>query len=221
SAKASHILIAYAGTAGASTTERTKEEAKSLADSLLAVIKSDNEKMAVLAPEFSEDPGSKNKAGDLGWFTNGMMVPEFNDFVFEKPEGSLGVVETNFGFHVISVDEKTVPEKAVKIATLARQIQPSEQSLNEVYAKATDFSMASHEKSFNEVVKSQNLNSRPVEGIKVLDANLPGLGTEREIVKWAFENGNSVGDIERFDISSGGYAVVQLIGKNPKGLMPV
>lgn len=221
SAKASHILISYQGTPGASATQRTKEEAKSLADSLLTVVKADKEKFSELATEFSEDPGSKNKGGDLGWFTYGMMVPEFNDFVFEKPEGSMGMVETEYGFHIISIEEKTEAQKAVKIATLAREIKPSEKTLNTLYAKATDFSIKAGEQGFNETVKAQSLESRPVESINKLDANLPGLGAERRIVQWAFNEETQVGDIQRFDVSGGGYAVVQLTASNPKGLMPV
>lgn len=221
SAKASHILISYNSASGTSESMRTKEEAKSLADSLFKVVKSDKDKFSELAQEFSEDPGSKSQGGDLGWFTYGMMVPEFNEFVFENAEGSMGMVETDFGFHIISIEEKTEAQKAVKIATLARQIEASENTLNTLYAEATDFSIKTQEQGFNEVVKAEGLPSRPVEGIKELDANLPGLGQEREIVQWAFNEKTSVGDIQRFDIANGGYVVVQLTAKVPEGLIPV
>jgi peptidyl-prolyl cis-trans isomerase D len=59
---------------------------------------------------------------------------------------------------------------------------------------------------------------RPVNKIKQLDENLPGLGSQRNIVQWAFNNETEVGDIKRFNINNG-YAVVQLTGSYKEGLM--
>jgi peptidyl-prolyl cis-trans isomerase D len=59
---------------------------------------------ARLAKEYSKDPGSAQKGGDLGWFGRGMMVKPFEDAVFSMKEGDTsGVVESDFGFHIIRV----------------------------------------------------------------------------------------------------------------------
>ena len=63
------------------------------------------EDFAKLAKEFSTDPGSKEKGGDLGWFGHGQMVPEFERWMFGLRPGDLSpVVETVHGFHIIRVD---------------------------------------------------------------------------------------------------------------------
>lgn len=65
------------------------------------------EDFAKLAAEFSSDPGSRTNGGDLGWFGRGMMVKPFEDATFALKPGELsGVVETQFGFHVIKLEER-------------------------------------------------------------------------------------------------------------------
>lgn len=218
SVKASHILISWEGLRTAAGVTRSKEEAKVLADSLLKEVKNNKEKFAEVASAYSADTSNKEKGGDLGWFTYGQMVPTFNEFVFSHKAGETGVVETDFGFHIVSVQEQTAPQKAVKIASISREILPSEKTVNNLFTKATSFQLAAAEKGFIETTKADSLKARPVKGIKVLDENLPGIGSKRNIVQWTFEDGVEVGTIKRFDVN-GGYAVVQLTGKTTEGLM--
>ena len=74
-----------------------------LADSLLGVIKGGGG-FDVLAPVFSKDPSAFKNNGALGWITVGQTVPKFQDFVFGLCVGCVGVVETDFGLHVVRVD---------------------------------------------------------------------------------------------------------------------
>ena len=65
------------------------------------------EDFAKLAGEFSEDPGSRAQGGDLGWFGRGMMVKPFEDAAFAlKPGEVSGIVESQFGFHIIKLEER-------------------------------------------------------------------------------------------------------------------
>ena len=222
SVKASHILINYAGLQNAGAETRSKADAKKLADSLLTVIKANPKKLAELAPEFSSDQGSAAKGGELGYATKNTFVKPFNDFIFEGKTGDIGVVESNFGFHIIKIDEQKNPQRAVKIATVAKQIEPSQNTINDVFTTTTKFEMSVSEnkEKFSEIAKDSNYVVRPVNNIKILDENIPGQGSQREIVRWAFEEDTKTGDIQRFQVE-GGYLIVQLTKKNKEGLMTV
>ncbi len=219
SVKASHILIAYEGAQRANPeVTRTKEEAEAEAKRLLREAKKKDAKFVELARDNSDGPSAPN-GGDLGYFQEGRMVPAFNDFAFGNKVGTIGMVETDFGFHVIKIDDK---EDIVQIATLAREIEPSEETTNKLFTDATKFEMESIEsnKAFSDLAKENEYLVRPVNKIKATDENLPGLGAQRNIVQWAFQEETNIGDIKRFDLT-GGYAVAQVTKAYKEGLMSV
>ncbi len=101
---ASHILLSYKG-AGNSTATRSEEEAKKLAEELLAKVKK-GEDFAVLARENSDCPSGKSASGSLGEFGRGAMVKEFEDAAFALKVGEIsGIVKTSFGYHIIRRDK--------------------------------------------------------------------------------------------------------------------
>jgi parvulin-like peptidyl-prolyl isomerase len=103
-ARASHILIAYQGATRSSAT-RSKDEAKKLAEQLLARVRTGQD-FAKLASDHSDDPTAKARGGDLGFFDRTRMVKPFADAAFAlKPGEVSAVVETEFGFHVIKRTE--------------------------------------------------------------------------------------------------------------------
>lgn len=219
SVKASHILITYEGAERANPEiKRTKEEAETRAKELLKEATKAGTVFAELARDNSDGP-SAPQGGDLGFFQEGVMTPKFNDFAFGNKVGHIGLVETEFGFHIVKVDEK---QDLVQLATLSRAIEPSEETINTLFTEATKFEMAStsSDKPFTEVAKEFNHVLRPVNKINELDENLPGLGAQRSIVQWAFNEDTELGDIKRFNINNG-YAVVQLTAQYRKGLMDV
>ncbi|MCC4213512.1 peptidylprolyl isomerase [Leeuwenhoekiella parthenopeia] len=221
SVQSSHILLTYQGLQNAAAQTRTKAEAKELADSLAGVIRATPSKMAELAPEYSAD-GSKEKGGDLGYVTKGRFVKPFNDFVFNGSTGDVGVVESQFGYHVIKIDDQKNRQRAIKLATVAKEITPSQQTINDVFNKTTKFQMAVSENKngFEDIAKENNYTVRPVNNVKSLDETIPGQGSQREIIRWAFDEDRKTGDVNRFNVD-GGYLVVQVTKKTEKGLMSV
>ena len=216
--KASHILITYEGAQRANPEiTRTKEEAEERAQELLEEAKKDDTQFTVLARENSDGP-SAPRGGDLGYFQEGVMADAFNDFCFGNDVGEIGLVETEFGFHVIKIDDK---QDILQVATLSREIEPSEETINTLFTDATKFEMATIDaeaQAFSGIASESNYTVRPVNKLKEMDENLPGLGSQRSIVQWAFNDDTEVGDIRRFNINNG-YAVVQLTRKFKEGLM--
>jgi peptidyl-prolyl cis-trans isomerase D len=221
SAKVRHILIPHLGaqSAGPDVT-RTEVEAKTLADSLLGEIKSNKSKFPEFVKEFSSDQGSVENEGRYDWHPYNSMVKEFNDFEFEGNTGDIEVVKTVFGFHIVEIEGQKNKNKAIQVATIARKIEPSEATVDKVFRDASNFEIAVDKKDFEAVAKESNFIVRPVNGIKVLDENIPGVGNQRPIVRWAFEEDAEVGDVKRFNIPNG-YVIAQLVAKHKEGLMSV
>ena len=172
-ARASHILISYTGSRAQPKEDRTKEQAKVKADELMAQINANPDSFTMLAFTVSEDQGSAQKGGDLDFFGPGQMVPAFNDFVFNNPVGKTGLVETEFGYHIIQVTDK---QDAVRLATIAQKIEASEKTSEVAYTNAVKFEVAATEKSFEAALKEAKLTAVPPVRLKAFDENLGQLG---------------------------------------------
>ena len=220
SLRASHILIAFEGaTRAPARVTRTKEEARREANRVLRLARRGNNNFEELAREYSDGP-TKNRGGDLGFFQEGQMATEFFNFVDKNRVGRIGLVETEFGFHIIKVTDK---DDLALIADVANEAIASDQTANEVFRSANKFEMESNDlNDFMAVAEKNNYKVRPVKQVTELEENMPGLFNQRQIVRWAFEDDTKVGDIKRFSLTGGGgYAVVQLTAVNKKGLATV
>ncbi|WP_422349137.1 peptidylprolyl isomerase [Flagellimonas sp.] len=219
--KSSHILFAYEGAerAGADVT-RTKEEAEEEAKKMLVEAQKADANFAALAREHSDDPTAVQRSGDIGYFrqTDLGLAENYRNFLFEHDLDEIGMVETPFGFHIIKIDDK---QDLLQVATLSREVAPSEETINTLFTDATKFEMAAIDaepEAFGDIATESSYVVRPVNKIKELDENLPGLSAQRGIVQWAFNDDTKVGDIRRFNINNG-YAVVQVTKKYKEGLM--
>ena len=221
SAKVRHILIPYVGaTRVAPDVTKTPEEAKATADSILGVLKRNRSKFKSLL-SLSSDAASNEKDGEIEMTYNAGFAQEFKDFSFNNKRGDIDVVETAFGYHIIEILEQKDFQRVLKVATLGREIEPSEETIDEVFRSTSKFEIAVANKDFNEVAQENSYAVRPVNSIKELDENIPGVGIQRAMVRWVFEKETDLGSIKRFSIPGGGFAVAQLKAKTPKGLMSV
>ncbi|MBI2463845.1 protein translocase subunit SecF [Candidatus Peregrinibacteria bacterium] len=130
--QASHILIQYKGVKDVpETVTRTEDEAKKRAEEILAKAKSEGADFAALAKEYSEDQGSKENGGDLGFFTAEKMVKEFSDAAFAMQKDQISdIVKSQYGFHIIKVanikelSTETKIEPKVKLARIFYSTTP-------------------------------------------------------------------------------------------------
>ena len=198
---ASHILVSYAN-ALRSTETRTKDEAKSLADSLLNVIKKDSSKIETLAKDFSDDPSAQTNNGDLGWFTDGTMVYTFNEFVQDNEVGTVGMVETPFGYHIIKVTDRNEAAPKARIAVVANEITASTATYQNIFAEANRFvTENTTAEEFNAAIENQGLNKRTFPTMRTTTNYITGISNPRQIVRWAFDENTKVGDMSSiFDL---------------------
>ncbi len=185
SVKARHILI---GTNNPQTGQPIMEDsiAKKLADSILIAVKTGAD-FGALAAKYSTD-GSKDKGGDLGTFGYGAMVPEFNDFTFSKPVGSKEVVKTQFGYHVIEIMSQQNFKPAYKIAFVAKEITPSDATINNASLQATKASAEKDATALAAYAAKNGLRITQVPTVvKENDFSVGGLQDARQLVRWAFE----------------------------------
>lgn len=217
---ASHILVGYANALRSEAT-RTKEEAKALADSILKVVKKDSSKIETLAKSLSDDPSAQTNNGDLGWFTDGMMVHNFNEFVQDNKVGTVGMVETPFGYHIIKVTDRKAAEPKARLAVVAHEITPSTATYQNVFAEANRFvTENTTAEAFNKAIEEQGLNKRTYPNLRTNTNYITGISNPRQIVRWAFDKETKVGDMSSiFDLDNM-YVVAVLTKTVKEGYTP-
>ena len=217
-AKASHILIGYEGTQVPNQKEkRTKEQAQAKAESILAQVNANPDSFMMLAFTSSDD-SSAQQGGDLGYFGPNQMVKPFNDFVFNNGIGKVGLVETDFGFHIIKITDK---QDGIRLATVAQKIEASEATSDKLFTQATKLEMDATDKDFNKVAKEMGLKVAPAVSVVAMDENFGTLGNQRTIVRWAFEDGVKVGSLKRFEVANVGHVIAKLKSIDDSGLVAV
>ena len=170
--RASHILIAAAK--GAPADQR--EAARKKAEELLAAVKKNPEAFADLARKNSQDPGSAAKGGDLDFFARGAMVKPFEEAAFALKKGETsGVVESDFGFHIIRLTDGKAPKvKTFEQMRPELEAQLRQQQAQRKFAESADgFSNAVYEQSdsLKGVADRFRLEVRTASGVQRQPAN--------------------------------------------------
>lgn len=223
SVKSSHIIIPYQGALN-SQSLISEEEAKKKADSIFNLVKNNDEKFREIANEINTD-GTKGNGGDIGWVMYSQITYEgfdkdFAEFIFFNPKGSIQVVKTQFGYHIIKVDDTGSTQPAYKVATIAQAIEPSSTTNDSIYAFSQKLEMEAQTKSLADLATEHNLTVVPVNGITAIEENVVGLGAQRGIVQWAFSRETKKENVRRFDISQG-HVIAKLKNINENGLQSV
>jgi len=179
SVKARHILIR--------PVKGDMKAAQAKADSLKILIEK-GARFADIAKSNSDDQGSAVNGGDLGWFTQGKMIPEFNDAAFNSKKNEIKVVLSKFGAHVIQVTNLGKKVKKVQFAIIDRKVEASQKTTQGVYAIARTFAGNNQSKdAFFKAVSDQKLQRRTA-NLKRDTKLIPGLENSRDLVRAAFKN---------------------------------
>lgn len=224
SVESKHILISFRGaTRAGEDVVRTGMEAKLLADSLSEVLNGDRSLWDSINNTYSDDRVAKAKEGDLGWITrDAQFDPTFKAYVFRAKKGSIGVVYTQFGFHIIKLVDSKGENRGMKVGTIYREVTPSEKTLNDIYDRASKFAAeVDGAEDISAVATELGATVRLAKDIKEFDERVPGLGNNRDIVRWTFGEDRQVGDIQLLSNNQESYVVLILTGINEEGLMSV
>ena len=219
SAKARHILIPFAGAtrADASVT-RNPQEAKVLADSLFAYLEGNPSAFESVSEAFSSDVVAKEKGGDLGYFSRGSMAKPFENFCFFRKNGSMGVVPTQFGWHVIQVTDQKGANDVYKIGQIIREILPSDETIQTLYNQASGYAAeAQTAEDYRALATEKGFFLRPARNLGRFEEVVSGLGTARRVVRWAWDDDREEGNIGLLENDGNGYVVVVLTDKLEEG----
>lgn len=218
SAKVRHILVATSDPRSGQMV-RPDSIGKKLIDSIETAVKGGAD-FAALVTKYSDDQGSKDKGGVYEYFPQGQMVVPFNDFAFDKPVGSKGVVKTDFGYHYIEVLAQKNNNPAYKIAYLAKPILASNETVAAANAAAAQFAVAGkNAKEFNALALKENRQILSANDMKQNDFAVTGLGQSRSLVRWVYEH--SAGDVSEAVEVGDRYIVALVTAVNKAGLMSV
>ena len=199
---------------------RTADQSKALVDSLERELKAGRLDFNQAVMAFSDDPSKTENQGDMGWALDGgygmlneqIIAANVNDvFVFDRPDNS--------GYHIVKVTGKTPASKKFRVATIVRDIVPSDETANAVYAQATKFaSEALSHNAMLEAAKAQNLMVRSADFTLANASRIRGVENARAIVQWAFNEETKVGDVASQVFESDDmYVVVALKEIRKKG----
>ncbi|MDR3350316.1 MAG: peptidylprolyl isomerase [Prevotellaceae bacterium] len=210
SVKARHILIQ----------ETTKEASSRLADSLINVLNR-GANFGYIAQQYSADQTANRNEGDLGWFTQGVMIKAFNDTCFVIPKNKPVKIETNLGIHIVEVTDRSPEEPMVQLAMIEKTAHPGKITYQTIFSEANALASESHgHEQFREAAAGKNLTVVPAyslnEGQKNLAA-LPNVNV-RDLVQWTYDA--EIGDVSPVLTVGNYFVVASLTAVRNQGTLP-
>lgn len=222
SVKVRHILVQ---TKAQGQDKRTQAEAKARIDSAIAMLKAGTD-FATVATEFSDDAGSQNTGGEYEFMVGQkpQISKEFGDFIFEGTTGSSNLVEVSndnySGYHYIEILSQSPRIPVSKIAFVTKSLSPDKETYNKIYSEATAFATKVNNKvDFDKAAQESSVPTAVVNGINKNSFLLNGLGSSRDLVKWAYDA--KVGDVSPIYTIGDQYVIAKLKGVQNKGLVNI
>lgn len=217
SLRASAIIILNNKAEGIS---RSETEAKSLTDSVEALIKSGKMTFEEAVASFSDDPTKGDNQGDMKWTTDG-GYGFLNEKIVESPEGTVFTYERpdKVGYYIVKVTGKTAASKKYRVALVTNEIKASKETYDAAYQKANAFlsKVATHD-AFVATAQKENLMVHNSDFTPSNVKSLQGVSEAREIVRWAFNEERVVGEVsETIYESDDNYIVASLKEIREKG----
>ena len=171
---------------------------------------------AQAAQQYSTDESNKGRGGDLGWFTRGRMVAEFDEAVFAAPAGQVvGPVETQFGLHLILVEARSTQE--AELVQISRPVQADADAVREAAEDFVVLDIQEEQRDFADAATERGLTVTPLE-IQEDQPYVPSLDVGRELIR--FLRTSAEGDVsEPFDAGDR-FAVVRVVEIRPEGVTP-
>ena len=175
---------------------RTNEQAKQLADSVLALVNGNKMSFEQAVSQFSDDPQKEDTKGDMNWqldggygFLNEQLIntPVGTSFLFEHPQG--------VGYFVVKVTDKTPATKKYRVAMITREIVPSNNTNRAIYNEANRFAGQNRTiDAFDAAAREQNMQVRNAQ-VSMMDDRMAGIANARSIVQWAYNEDTKVGAV--------------------------
>jgi len=159
--------------------------------------------------------------GDLGWMTQTMMIPGMEKVLTMTP-GSVSVLTTQYGTHIVKVTERTAPVKKVQIALLTKTAAVSNETVKTYYAKANDLASRCEGQiaNFDKITAEENLPVVPVNNVLETAKRLSKYDNVREVTRWIYDA--KAGDVSNIlTVDNRIFFVVALKNINKAGDIPV
>ena len=208
-ARSRHILIKVNPGADA----KTDAAAKAKAESILKQIQG-GANFAELAKKYSDDPGSKDTGGELGFAQRGRMVPEFDNAIFTQKIGDTKIIKTQYGYHIVQVEERqaahTQQLNEVLPTIQATLIREKSAAAQENYARALTSEAIKNGLDKTAAAHHLQMVTTPPVGEQGVIAALPD---GSQLLAKAFQS--KQGDPAQYAPTGEGYAIFQVTGVTP------
>jgi peptidyl-prolyl cis-trans isomerase D len=211
SVKARHILL--------DINQGGLQKALARADSLKKLLDA-GKPFADLAKMYSIDKNSGEKGGELGTFGRGAMIPAFEDAVFNGKKGETKIVTSQFGVHIIQIEDQKGSSQVVEVAVVDKPITASAKTQAAAYSKAQAFLGSLTKDDFDAQAKKAGLAKKTAADVNAIAFGLPGLDNARDLVRWVFKADK--GDFaDQVFVVGDQYIIPTLTTIKPKGILPL